>query len=206
MCCYSRCNRCSNVTRTTQLDNVVVLRGPIGPQGPAGPVGPTGATGATGAVGPQGPIGLTGPIGPQGPTGATGATGPAGTGDAVYGSTTVATVPDGTIIPLAATSATPDSSMTVANNAVNITEAGSYLITYYAGGNGTTGENTVALYQDGAVIPNESIIISNGADTDSSSRTSLINVTTVPTALSLYNTSGEELTLTGASLAVLKLV
>ncbi len=206
MCCYSRCNRCSNVTRTTQLDNVVVLRGPIGPQGPAGPVGPTGATGATGAVGPQGPIGLTGPIGPQGPTGATGATGPAGSGDAVYGSTTVATVPDGTIIPLATTSTTPDSSMTVANNAVNITEAGSYLITYYAGGNGTTGENTVALYQDGAVIPNESIIISNGAEPDSSSRTSLINVTTVPTALSLYNTSGEELTLTGASLAVLKLV
>ncbi len=206
MCCYSRCNRCSNVTRTTQLDNVVVLRGPIGPQGPAGPVGPTGATGATGAVGPQGPIGLTGPIGPQGPTGATGATGPAGSGDAVYGSTTVATVPDSTIIPLATTSATPDSSMTVANNAVNITEAGSYLATYYAGGNGTTGENTVALYQDGAAIPNESIIISNGAEPDSSSRTSLINVTTVPTALSLYNTSGEELTLTGASLAVLKLV
>ncbi len=212
MCCYSRCNRCLNATRQSQtIDNVVVLRGPIGPQGPAGP---TGATGATGAVGPQGPIGLTGatgpqgPIGPIGPTGATGATGPAGpagTGDAIYASTTVATVPDGTLIPLALTSATPDTTMTVDANAVNITQAGSYLVSYYASGTGTTGANSVSLYQDGVAVPNESVVISDGATSGSGSRTALINVTTAPTALSLYNTSGEELSLTGASISVLKL-
>ncbi len=200
MCCYSRCNRCSNVTRSqTSIDNVVVLRGPIGPQGPAGP---------TGATGPQGPIGLTGPQGPAGPAGATGAAGPqgpAGTGDALYASTGAGTVADATIIPLALTSATPATTLSVNANAVSIPEAGSYLVTYYAGGAGTTGSNTVALYQDGAAIPNESIIISNDAVSGSASRTAVIN-TTAPATLSLYNTSGEELTLTGASLSVLKLV
>ncbi len=212
MCCYSRCNnncnRCSGSTRTASIDNVVVLRGPIGPQGPAGP---TGATGATGAVGPQGPIGLTGATGPQGPIGLTGATGPqgpvgpAGTGDAVYASTGASTVADTTIIPLALTSATPATTMTVDGNAVNITEAGSYLVNYYAGGTGTTGANSVSLYQDGVALPNESIVISDGGTAGSSSRTAVINVTTAPASLSLYNTSGEELTLSGASLAVLKL-
>ncbi len=211
MCCFSRCNRCLNATRqTSTIDNVVVLRGPIGPQGPVGPAGPTGATGATGAIGPQGPIGLTGATGPQGPAGATGAigpqgpVGPAGTGDALYASTGANTVADATIIPLALTSATPTATLSVDANAVSIPEAGSYLVTYYASGSGTTGANTVALYQDGVALPNESIVISNDAVSGSSSRTAVIN-TTAPATLSLYNTSGEELTLTGASLSVLKL-
>ncbi len=202
MCCYSRCNncnRCGSVTRSANIDNVVVLRGPIGPQGPAGPTGPTGATGATGAVGPQGPIGLTGATGPQGPVG------PAGTGDAIYASTGAGTVADATIIPLALSSATPASTLTVDANAVSIPEAGSYLVTYYAGGSGTTGSNVVSLYQDGVAVANESIVISDGATVGSSSKTAIINVTTAPTALSLYNRSGEELSLSGASLAVLKL-
>ena len=96
--------------------------------------------------------------------------------------------------------------MTVSDNAVNITEAGSYLVSYYAGGSGSTGTNTIALYQDGVAIPNESIVITDGTANGSSSRTALINVTTVPTTLSLYNTSGEDITLSGASISVLRLV
>lgn len=39
-----------------------------GGSGPTGPTGPAGATGAAGATGPTGPS-VTGPTGPQGPTG-----------------------------------------------------------------------------------------------------------------------------------------
>ena len=194
--------------------------GATGPQGPIGLTGPTGATGATGATGPQGPIGLTGPTGPQGPigltgpTGATGATGPqgpigpqgpSGTNDAVYGSATTATIDTGAIIPITLTSSTPTTTMSVSDNAVNITEAGTYLVSLYASTTGNNSVNTVSVYQDGTELANSEIIVSNENDTSSSSsRTLLVNASGA-TTLSLYNTSSSAIALEDASILVLKI-
>ncbi len=183
MCCFSNwnrctnCNSCSNCNRRTNVNDVVVLRGPIGPQGPVGPAG------ATGAIGPQGP---------------------AGTSDALYALNTGGAVADGGIIPIALSSATPATTLSVTANAVNIPQAGSYLITYYADGVGTTGTNSVTLYQNGTPIANGELVVSNGATRGSASRSVIVNTTGAST-VALYNTSGEELTLTNASITVLKL-
>ena len=221
MCSFfdNKCNCCNvRYTRGPQ--------GPVGPQGPRGPIGPQGATGATGPqgatgpIGPQGPQGEVGPIGPQGPVGATGATGPqgatgatgpqgpigpagpSGTNDAIYAVSNAATIGVETVIPLILNSATTDTSMNVANNAVNITESGSYLVNYYVSGSVATGEFITALYLNGAPISNEQIVQTEGAG--AASKTILLNLNSGD-ALSLYNTSASEATLANASLTVLKL-
>jgi len=188
--------------------------GPIGPQGPVGPAGPVGATGATGAVGPIGPQGPVGPVGPAGPTGAVaaagavgpigpqGPVGPAGTNDAVYAVSTAATIAAGEIIPITLSAATADTTMTITDNAVNITEAGTYLVSYYVGGSVATNEFVTALYLNGAEIANENIVQSNSAG--AASKTVLLNLSAGDT-LSLYNTSATEATLSAAAITVLKL-
>ena len=188
--------------------------GPIGPQGPVGPIGPTGATGATGAtgpIGPQGPIGptgATGPIGPQGPAGATGATGPigpqgpAGTGDAIYANANAVTVASGTIFPLALNSVTPDSTMSVSDNAVNVSEAGYYLVSYSVSSSTDGNQFVATLYLNGAPVADENIIPADDAST--SSKTILLSIPAGST-LALYNTSANEATLSSASLTLLKL-
>lgn len=204
-------------------------RGPIGPQGPVGPIGPTGATGATGAVGPQGPIGLTGatgatgPVGPQGPqgavgpqgpiglTGATGATGPvgpqgpqgpAGSSDAIYASVGTAVVASGAIIPLTLTAVSPATTMTVVNNAVSITEAGTYLVSYFVDGSVPADDFITSLYLNNALISEENLVQSNSAGV--ASKTILLNLAEGDT-LSLYNTSATEATLSGASITAVKI-
>ena len=220
-CCNS-CNNCRNhATNTVVLrgpqgpTGATGARGPIGPQGPVGPIGPTGATGVAGpqgpvgATGPQGPVGLTGPqgpvgaTGPQGPTGATGATGPqgpAGTNDAVYASIGTTTVAAGAIIPIELTTQTAATSMTVTDNAVDITEDGVYLVSYF-GERADDLDYTISLYQNDTIVVNESLQLptSGGA-----SKTILLSANSGDT-LSLYNTSAVELPLTNASLTVLKL-
>lgn len=204
-------------------------RGPIGPQGPVGPIGPTGATGATGAtgpigpqgpqgpigltgatgpIGPQGPVGATGPQGPVGPTGATGATGPigpqgpAGTGDAIYANANAVTVASGTIFPLALDSVTPDSTMSVSDNAVNVSEAGYYLVSYSVSSSTDGNQFVATLYLNGAPVADENIIPADDAST--SSKTILLSIPAGST-LALYNTSANEATLSSASLTLLKL-
>lgn len=217
MCCQFGCNGCCNHRRPiVNTPNTVYLRGPQGPQGPAGPTGPQGPiglTGATGATGPQGPAGPIGPQGPIGLTGATGATGPqgpigpvgpSGTNDSVFATATPATIAEGGIIPITLTTATSTTTMSVSANAVNITEAGTYLVSLFAAGSGTTGIHTVSLYQDGVALANGDIVVSDGAETSSSSITMLVDTTGAST-LSLYNTSAEALSITDASILVLKI-
>ena len=212
-CCNS-CNGCRNGS----CNNTVVLRGPqgptgatgargpIGPQGPVGPIGPTGAQGpqgpigATGATGAQGPVGATGPQGPTGATGATGPQGPAGTNDAVYASVGTTTVGAGDIIPIVLTTATPTTSMSVTDNAVNITEDGVYLISYF-GERVNEGTYTISLYQNDTIVVNESLQL---PELGGSSKTILLSANTGDT-LAIYNTSAIELPLTNASLTVLKI-
>ena len=195
-------------------------RGPIGPQGPVGPIGPTGATGATGAtgpIGPQGPIGptgatgatgATGPIGPQGPIGPTGATGPigpqgpSGTNDAIYANINTVTVQSGAIIPLALNTQTADSSMNVVDNAVDITEDGVYLVSYFADGDVATGDYEVSLYLNDAPFSNE--VLSFVGTTGLGSKTILLSLS-AGDSVALYNTSDDTATLTSASLTLLKL-
>lgn len=180
-------------------------QGPVGPAGPQGPVGATGATGATGPVGPigpQGPVGATGATGATGPVGPQGPVGPSGASDAIYAGSGTAVVDAGAIIPLTLDTSTPDSSMTVSDNAVNITEDGVYLVSYYVGGSVPTNEFITSLYLNGSPIAGESIVQSNSAG--AASKTILLSLSDGDT-LSLYNTSATEATLSNASLTVVKL-
>ena len=160
-------NSCSPQRPCCNQNAIEYIRGPIGPQGPAGPMGPMGPQGAQGPVGPQGATGATGaqgPVGPQGATGATGATGPQGpvgpqgatgaTGpqgpqgeagtsalqDALYAYDGTQTVASATIIPLANSTTTPTTTMSLASNAITL-PTGTYLVTYGATGTRTTDGN-----------------------------------------------------------------
>lgn len=188
--------------------------GPIGPQGPQGetgatgaigpqgPVGPQGATGATGAVGPQGPQGPQGETGATGPQGPQGEPGPSGTNDAIYANVSQTVVDSGDIIPLTQDTSTPDTSMSVSDNSVVISEEGVYLVSFYVGGSVPTNEFNTTLYLNGSAIPDETLIQSNSAG--AASKTILLNLDAGDT-LSLYNTSATQATISNASLTVLKL-
>ena len=187
--------------------------GPIGPQGPVGatgPIGPQGPIGATGAIGPQGPVGATGPIGPQGPIGATGAVGPqgpvgpSGTSDVIYASGVTSTVPTNTVIPLTTSVVTPTGTMTLSNNAVNLPEAGSYLVSYSANGSVPTDDFSFSLYLNDGLIAGQTVVITpvTGGSAQGSN-TVLVNVTGAST-LSVYNTSTQTATISGVGLTVLK--
>ncbi len=207
--CRNRCCNNTVVIRGPQgpigPTGATGARGPIGPQGPVGPIGPTGATGARGPVGPTGATGATGPVGPIGPTGATGATGPvgpqgpSGTNDAIYGNVGTATTASGAIVPIVLNTATPETSMTITDNAVNITEDGVYLVSYFAQ-RADELAYTISLYRNGTPITNESISLGQGGG---NSKTILLSLASGDT-LALYNTSGQTAVLTGASLTVLK--
>ena len=222
--CSGTCN--SNCNRTIVIrgprgpvgpTGATGARGPQGPQGATGPIGPqgpqgeTGATGAVGPQGPQGPQGETGATGPQGPQGETGATGPqgpqgepgpSGTNDAIYANVSQTVVDSGDIIPLTQDTSTPDTSMSVSDNSVVISEEGVYLVSFYVGGSVPTNEFNTTLYLNGSAIPDETLIQSNSAG--AASKTILLNLDAGDT-LSLYNTSATQATISNASLTVLKL-
>ncbi len=227
-------NCCSNCSNFNCPNNVItrILRGPTGPAGPRGPIGPqgatgatgpqgpsgpAGATGATGAIGPQGPVGATGAIGPQGPVGATGATGPqgpvgpagpqgpSGTNDAIYASLLTTTeVASLDIVPLTLNTASPETTMTVSGSSVNVTESGTYLVTYSLNGSTPTGDVTVLLYQNGSLVAGESITEASSGENASLSKTILLNIT-APATLSVYNGSAEAVTVLNSALTVLKI-
>ncbi len=186
--------------------------GPVGPQGPVGPVGPQGPVGATGATGPQGPVGAVGPqgpvgpVGPQGPVGATGATGPSGTADIIYAVNLGDTVATGATIPLTLSTSTPATSLSVADNAVNLPSAGTYLVSYSVNGSSASEPVSISLQLDGVSIEGETLTESGGTDADVSlSKTALITTTSAGT-LSLLNATADALTINNAGLVVLRSV
>ena len=204
------------------------IRGPIGPQGPTGPMGPMGPQGARGPVGPQGAAGATGatgavgpqgPQGPQGETGATGATGAVGPQgpqgepgtnalqDALYAHSGTQTVASNSVIPLTLSTTTPTTTMTLSNNAISL-PTGTYLVTYGATGTRTTDGNLSAqLYANGSALANE-IVSDNATSANSAnlSKTILYTAAADGTTLSLYNTSGESVNLTGANITAVRIV
>lgn len=199
----ANCCRCNNnpliIRGPVGPTGATGARGPIGPQGPVGPIGPTGATGATGATGPVGP---QGPIGPTGATGPVGPQGPAGTNDALYANIGASTVASGGIIPLALETATADTSMSVVNNAVEITEDGVYLISYFADGDVATDDFNVSLYINDAPVVNESLTFPGISGLGS--KTILYSLS-AGDSVALYNTSVDSATLSSASLTLLKI-
>ena len=151
-------------------------------------MGPAGATGATGPIGP---------VGPQGPQGEP------GTSNAIYaGTNTTQTVAAGEIIPISSISATPSSTLSVSNNAVNLPFAGSYLVSYFANGDGATAFE-LSLYLNGAQIPGETITVANTGTSDSASKTILVNTTGAGT-LSIYNTSDNTAVFDSATITVVQ--
>ncbi len=227
MCCFFNNNNYGNCRQNTVLyrgprgfTGPAGPRGPIGPQGATGatglqgPIGPTGATGAigpqgpiglTGAIGPQGPAGPTGATGPQGPAGATGAVGPSGTNDIVYaGAVTPNTVATVTAIPITQLNATDGATMTVSADAVNLPEAGNYLVSYTVDGTTDAGALSTSLYLNDAVVPNETITqtVTTG-QTANLSKTVLLSVD-APSTLAVYNTSTGDATISNVGLTVLK--
>ena len=197
MCCLFGNNCCNN-----RCDKPIIIRGPMGATGPAGPRGPQGPQGATGATGPQGPAG------PQGATGATGAVGPqgpAGTNDAIYaGANNAEVVAPNAIIPIASLAATPNTTMTVDNNAVTLPEAGTYLVHYFADGNVQTGSLNTSLYLNNAPLAGEVIVQNNTAGQNSAAGKTILVTTDGAGTLSLYNTSANEANYSSATLTVLK--
>ena len=186
--------------------------GPVGPVGPIGPQGPQGETGATGATGPAGPVGPIGPQGHQGETGATGATGPvgpqgpAGTNDAIYAGVYAGTTATDTVLPIALVQETADSTMSVTDNSISITESGVYLVSYSLSGTPDAGGSdlSVSLYRNGVLVPNETLSVNTSAETEAVSRTILLSLT-AGDFLSIYNTSDSTITLGSATLTVLRL-
>ncbi len=159
-----------------------------------------------GPMGPTGPMGPRGPIGPQGATGPQGAQGPAGTNNAIYaGSNTTQTVATDTIIPIAQLGATPTTNMSVSGNAVNITESGTYLVSYFVNGAVPTGDLSYSLYQNGVAVPGEEITLANDANELSGASKSVLLNLTAPTTLSVYNTSVDTATIDSATITAVKM-
>ena len=176
--------------------------GPQGPVGATGAIGPQGPAGATGAIGPQGPAGPVGPQGPQGETGATGPqgpAGPAGSSDAIYASSALTTVESGAIIPLALTTASPASTMSVVDNAVTVADAGTYLVSYFYQNEPEKQNASVSLYLNGAPVANEVLL-----DESSASRTILLDLA-AGDAIAIYNTSATATDFASASITAVKI-
>lgn len=200
-------------TGATGATGPVGATGATGATGPQGPQGIQGETGATGATGPQGPAGPQGAQGIQGETGATGPQGPQGEPgtsalqDALYAYGGTQTVATGAIIPLANSTSTPTTTMTLTDNAI-VLPAGTYLVTYGATGTRTTDGNLSAqLYANGAALANE-IVSDNATSANSAnlSKTILYTAAADGTTLSLYNTSGESVNLTGANITAVRIL
>lgn len=110
-------------------------------------------------------------------------------------------------IPLTAGAGTPDTTLNVANNALNV-PAGTYLVNFGATANsseGTASAVNVQLYANGSPVTGQ-VVGSNGTTTlPASASGSLIYTATAPTALSIHNTSGNSITVSNAYIVAQKL-
>jgi hypothetical protein len=91
--------------------------------------------------------------------------------------------------------------MSVVNNAVTVSDTGYYLVSYFASGSVVSDDFVTSLYLNGVPITNENIVQINGSG--AGSKTALIYLP-AGSALSLYNTSATEATLSSASITALK--
>ena len=177
--CNHNCNNNCGCNNSNQIVRQVYIpgpRGPVGPQGiqgatgATGPQGPIGLTGATGPQGPQGPIGLTGATGPQGPQGIQGPIGETATNDAAY-LTAAATVTAGSQVPLVESVSLPNSTITIADGTVTLSQ-GYYLVNYGFDAD-TVATGSLELLVNGAVY--DSVIADGGTTVIGGSSSVIIN-------------------------------
>ncbi|PGU65052.1 collagen-like triple helix repeat-containing protein, partial [Bacillus cereus] len=172
------------------------IQGEAGPIGPTGPEGPQGIQGEPGPIGPTGPQGIQGIQGEAGPTGATGPTGPF-LGSAYFYTTSTASVANNAIFPINTTGTLIGSSATLISTGNIQLQPGTYLISYYAVGDPTSGNesNVVQLLLDGAAIPGSKVysVTSTGLSIEPAvSQTILIPVVATST-LNMQNVAGQTL-------------
>ena len=190
--------------------------GPTGAQGIQGPIGATGATGPTGAQGIQGIQGVQGEIGPTGPTGAQGIqgeigpTGPTGASGETTLATTVLTTSTGeltsdALAPLTEVVNTTGGDVVVGTNQLTL-ESGTYVINYSGTVTGTTGTATIALYQEGTIIPStsSSATLATVDDLVTLSGNTVLNVGAT-TTLDLRNAGTTTLTINNLAITVTKI-
>ena len=215
--------------------NLVTVTGPTGATGPTGSTGATGATGTEGATGPTGPTGATGSTGPTGPTGAEGPTGPTGaTGaEGATGPTGAegATGPTGPAVPLNALYAVNTGSQTLSSTGdpatfttneveegtaithspsssdIELTEPGTYRITYSAVATNTssTGNVGLELQNDGAAIDGSESTGKVNSTNDPTPLGASVLVTVPGTATITLNSTENDTTLNSAGITVQKL-
>lgn len=203
----------ASVTNSGTAENVVLNftiprgntgdTGPIGPQGPQGPQGLQGNTGVAGETGP------TGPTGPQGPAG----TSAVATFGSKYDNATNNITLDANVsqtIPLGSTG--PNSGITTGTqNALTITEAGTYKVDYFFSGSPSTNANvTVEISQNTTPIGSTTIVKDTTTNNDSDFVGSSINSFAAGDNISLSIESTEAVTIspsagTNAYLNIIKL-
>ena len=203
----------ASVTNSGTAENVVLNftiprgntgdTGPIGPQGPQGPQGLQGNTGATGETGPTGP---TGPAGPPG-------TSAVATFGSKYDNATNNITLEANVsqtIPLGSTG--PNSGITTGTqNALTITEAGTYKVDYFFSGSPSTNANvTVEISQNTTPIGSTTIVKDTTTNNDSDFVGSSINSFAAGDNISLSIESTEAVTIspsagTNAYLNIIKL-
>ena len=122
------------------------------------------------------------------------------TANAVYANVLSTTVASGANIPVFLNNQAPSSSITVTNGAVNLTSAGTYLISYYVTGSGDG--ISASLNLTGTAV---SSVITDYGTTTTLSKTLLLTVTSVPATLTLSNTGAGALTVLDAGITVVKI-
>ena len=147
---------------------------------------------------------IQGPQGPMGPQGVPGVS------NGAYAAGSVQAVAVGGTVALAANTATPDSTVTVSNNAVQL-PAGTYLITYGAGIQGDAGAATevtpwqLSLYANGSAVVGETLSVGTYGAMGTRAEKTILYVAAVDTALTLVNTSAATIDLSDANMTVLQL-
>lgn len=140
MCCFT-----PTPTQPTPSRIYIIERGPRGPRGYTGPQGLTGAQGPQGPTGPQGPQGIPG-------TSQTSAFG--GLYSTLQAPVTYGTAP--TVVPLA--TQMPSQNVTYGANAITVTEAGTYKVSYMLNGSTTPATTiTTAVAVNGTATPQTTV-------------------------------------------------
>lgn len=141
------------------------------PQGATGPKGDQGERGLTGEQGPRGETGATGEMGPTGPTGPkgdTGSAGPSGLTPNIYAvvcNMSAQSVSDGDTFVL--NEEVSKSELTLANNAIEATSNGTYLISFsvnFADGAAAGSDVAVAVNGEAKAWSRRAFAVNSNAD------------------------------------------
>ena len=203
----------ASVTNSGTAENVVLnFTIPRGNTGDTGPIGPQGRQGPQGLQGNTGVAGETGPTGPTGPAGPPGTSAVATFGSKYDNATNNITLEANVsqTIPLGSTG--PNSGITTGTqNALTITEAGTYKVDYFFSGSPSTNANvTVEISQNTTPIASTTIVKDTTTNNDSDFVGSSINSFAAGDNISLSIESTEAVTIspsagTNAYLNIIKL-